>query len=81
MSDGPEWFAAKRRGLGAGPPIAWQGWAVLAAFASVICIALVIFGPDDPLALTMVLPAIAALCIVIARTTKGGWGWHWGKRE
>ena len=32
MSDEPEWFAARRYGIGSGPPIAWQGWAVLGAY-------------------------------------------------
>ena len=32
MSDGPEWFAPKRFGYGAGLPISWQGWALTAAF-------------------------------------------------
>jgi len=32
MSDGPEWFAPKRFGYGAGLPISWQGWTLTAAF-------------------------------------------------
>ena len=39
MSDRPEWFAPKRYGLGAGLPIAWQGWAVLAVFIAIIGVA------------------------------------------
>ena len=81
MSDRPEWFAPKRRGFGAGLPIAWQGWAVMAAFGIVIGISLLIFGPDDLRALAIVLPAIAGLAIIMARTTKGGWRWRWGDRE
>ena len=29
---GPEWFAAKRYGLGSSLPISWQGWVVLLVF-------------------------------------------------
>ena len=32
--DGPEWFAPKRYGYGAGLPIAWQGWAVIVGLSS-----------------------------------------------
>jgi len=78
MGDRPEWFAPKRRGIGAGLPIAWQGWAVLAAFGIVIGIALWIFGPDDLRALAIVLPAIVGLTIIMARTTRGGMRWRWG---
>ena len=72
------WFAPKRYGLGAGLPIAWQGWAVLALFALVVGAAFLLFGPDDPKALAIVIPAVLALLIVTARTTRGGWRWRWG---
>ncbi|QNN64945.1 hypothetical protein H9L12_12150 [Sphingomonas rhizophila] len=81
MSDRPEWFAPKRYGLGAGWPIAWQGWAVLAAFMLLVGIALLIFGPDDPAALAIVIPAVIGLAIVTALTTRGGWRWRWGNED
>ena len=81
MTDRREWFAPKRYGLGAGLPIAWQGWAVLAAFLLLVGLVVLAFGPTNPLALTIVLPAIAALLLVVARTTRGGWRWHWGDRD
>ena len=81
MSDRPEWFAPKRYGLGAGWPIAWQGWAVLALFMAAVGLALILFGPDDLGALAIMLPALAALLIVTALTTKGGWRWRWGKDD
>ena len=76
-----EWFAPKRYGLGAGWPIAWQGWAVLALFMLAVGIALLLFGPDDLRAFAIVGPAMAALLIVTALTTKGGWRWRWGEKE
>lgn len=81
MNDRREWFAPKQYGLGAGLPIAWQGWAVLAAFLLSIGLVALAFGPTNPLALTIVLPAIAALLVVVARTTRGGWRWRWGERD
>ena len=81
MNERPEWFAPRRYGLGAGRPIAWQGWAVLAVFLLLVAVAILAFGPTDPLALTIVVPAIAALLVVVVRTTRGGWHWRWGERE
>ncbi len=81
MSDRPEWFAPRRYGLGAGLPMAWQGWAVLAAFLLVIGLAILLFGPDNPAALVIIVPAIAALLIVTALTTRGGWRWRWGNGD
>ena len=78
MNDRPIWFAPKRYGLGAGWPIAWQGWAVLALFMAVVGATLLLFGPDDPRGLAIVLPALVTLLIVAALTTKGGWRWRWG---
>ena len=81
MADRPEWFAAKRYGIGAGWPIAWQGWAVLAFFMLCVGFALLLFGPDDIRGLAIVLPAIAALALVTGLTTRGGWRWRWGEEE
>jgi hypothetical protein len=78
MNDRPEWFAPKRYGMGAGLPIAWQGWALLAGFTAVIGLSIWLFGKDNPRALAIVLPAIAVLLIVTAKTTRGGWRWRWG---
>ena len=36
MSDGPEWFAPKRYGYGAGLPISWQGWAITLGFVAIV---------------------------------------------
>ncbi len=76
-----EWFAPKRYGLGAGLPIAWQGWAVLVLFMLAVGGALLLFGPDNPAALAIILPATGALLIVTALTTRGGWRWRWGGKD
>ena len=81
MSDLPEWFAPKRYGFGAGLPIAWQGWAVLLAF--ILLIVAIGLGLDGRPALqaSILFPAIAALLLITARTTRGGWRWRWGEKE
>jgi len=81
MSDGPEWFAPKRYGLGSGLPISWQGWAVTLAYVALIA-GLVFWLKDRPLQMVpaMVLPTIA-LMVICARTTRGGWRWRWGEDD
>jgi hypothetical protein len=78
MSDRPEWFAQRRYGIGSGMPIAWQGWAVLAAFGVLIAPAVLLFGRDDIRRIAIVLPAIAVFLVIAAKTTRGGWHWRWG---
>ena len=41
--DDKAWFAPKRYGYGAGLPVAWQGWALLAGYIAVMlgCVVLV----------------------------------------
>ncbi len=69
----PEWFAPKRFGYGAGLPIAWQGWAVLAAF--VLLLGLAQRLPAVPRLLASVV-LVAALIVVAWFTTAGGWHWR-----
>lgn len=81
MSDGPEWFAAKRYGYGAGVPISWQGWAILLGYMAIVFGLAWAWG-ERPLQLFAVLvPLTAALIVITARTTRGGWRWRWGGKE
>ena len=76
--DHPEWFAPKRYGFGSGLPIAWQGWAVMAAFF-VIAAAAAFYFAERPLILAAILvPATIVLMVITARTTRGSWCWRWG---
>lgn len=76
LSDDP-WFEPKRFGYGAGWPIAWQGWALLAAFL----VPALGFG----LMLERGQYVVGGLCLAIAtglllllakRHTRGGWRWR-----
>jgi len=81
MSDGPEWFAAKRYGYGSGLPIAWQGWALTIGFVAVTILVSVRFG-DRPLQMVALLAPVAIVFMVVcARTTRGGWRWRWGEKD
>ena len=81
MSEGSEWFAPKRFGIGPGIPIAWQGWVLAFAFVAIVA-ALSLLLHDRPAALiaSVILPTIGFLAIA-ARTTRGGWHWRWRRDE
>ena len=81
MSEGPEWFAPKRYGYGAGRPIAWQGWAITLFYVAVIGIAVWMLKPNPAAILAVVVPATLILLSVTARTTRGGWRWRSGEPD
>jgi hypothetical protein len=81
MANGPEWFAPKRYGYGAGLPISWQGWALTLGFFAAT-LGLAIFLQRHPLELIAALvPLTTALLVICSRTTRGGWRWRWGKED
>jgi hypothetical protein len=81
MSSGPEWFAQKRYGFGAGLPIAWQGWAVLGIYMAVVGLAVWLLEPWPLVIAAILVPATFLLVLISARTTRGGWRWRWGRRD
>lgn len=81
MNDGPEWFAAKSHGYGAGLPIAWQGWALLIGFLVLTIGASFLFATQPLVLLSILVPLTAVFVFITARTTRGGWRWRWGKKE
>lgn len=81
MSDGPEWFAPKMFGYGAGVPIAWQGWAILLGYVAIVFAAAKLLGGNPFAVAAIVVPATALLLVITAKTTRGGWRWRWGWRR
>ena len=77
MADGPEWFAAKRFGYGAGLPISWQGWAILLAYLAVVIGAALAFAEAPVALLGVLVPATAVLILITSKTTRGDWRWRW----
>ena len=82
------WFAPKRHGYGAGPPIRWQGWALLGGLplpALAASLARALLSPPwhvPRLAVVVATLAYAVVMIPIAqRHTRGGWRWRWGGRD
>ena len=79
MTDKP-WFAARRYGLGAAYPIAWQGWLLIAGFAAFVGLAVLLLSSVAAI-VALVLPAAILMVITVARKTRGGWRWRWGNRD
>lgn len=75
-------FAPKTFGYGAGLPIAWQGWTLLAGYGVVVtALALLLAEDHQALFVALTLIATAALLLVTARRTRGGWHWRWGGKD
>lgn len=79
------WFAPKRFGYGAGHPIAWQGWALLATYLGSLGFAgwLDGLGSDTAkgAALGLFFAATVLFVSIVAKRTAGGWKWRWGERD
>jgi len=76
-----EWFEQKRYGLGAGRPIAWQGWLVLGVYLVIVIAAAQLADRNPWITGSVVITATALLLVVAARTTRGGWRWRWGDKK
>lgn len=75
------WFRAQSHGYGAGRPIAWQGWVMIAAhLALIVGLARLLHGRPVLMPLALLLAVLAPLPIYRARTD-GGWHWRWGRRD
>lgn len=75
------WFAPKSYGYGAGPPIAWQGWALLLVyFASLGLSAWLVLPRSIGGFIAIVAVATVALVLLCAMKTRGGWHWRWGDK-
>ena len=81
MSDGPEWFAPRRYGYGAGPPISWQGWVITLSFAALGIGAGLLFRNRPYQAIAALIPLISVFMVIAAKTTRGGWRWRWGDED
>jgi hypothetical protein len=73
------WFPAKRFGWGWGFPVAWQGWAVLAAFIALVVGGVFIFPPRTAMiAFAAYVAALSILFIGICWLKGEPPRWHWG---
>lgn len=81
MDDKDAWFAPKRYGYGAGLPIGWQGWAVVGLYVPVVTFASLFVRQSVVAWGAVLLFATAALIVVSATHTRGGWRWRWGEDD
>ncbi|MFP3435210.1 hypothetical protein SB781_36220, partial [Paraburkholderia sp. SIMBA_061] len=74
--DNRPWFRPKSRGYGAGLPIAWRGWVLMALHIALVTGVAVLLR-ERPVLMTafVILAGLAQLPIYHART-EGGWRWR-----
>ncbi len=75
------WFPAKRFGWGWGPPITWQGWAVMAGSLAATLAAMLALLPAHPAAFLIVTLSIMVLLLIICYAKGEPPRWRWGERE
>jgi hypothetical protein len=75
------WFPAKRYGWGWGPPVAWQGWVVLAAFFLLMLAGPFLFPPTRDILAFLVYTVVMCLALVAICYVKGEPpAWRWGDK-
>lgn len=78
MSDDDAWFEPKLYGIGAGLPVRWQGWALVAAYCAAALGAALALGRHRTLLFIVLAVLSAAMIAITAQHTRGGWRWRWG---
>ncbi len=84
MSDEPKfWFPVKRYGWGWGPPVRWQGWAVLVMYLALVGGGIYYFDTRRAaLEFFAYLVALtAAFVAIVALKGEKPVRWRWGKGE
>jgi hypothetical protein len=76
------WFPAKKYGYGWGPPVRWQGWAVIAFYIVAVVGGLAVFPTKERpwYFLAYILVVTAALVAVCAWKGEPP-RWRWGDKE
>ncbi|WP_028640680.1 hypothetical protein [Novosphingobium acidiphilum] len=78
--DDKAWFAPKTFGYGAGLPIAWQGWAMLAVMLGVTFGLYAWLMPAHPGYFSASVIGMTVLAMpLMAYKTRGGWRWRSGR--
>ena len=80
--DEAAWFASKRYGWGAGLPIRWPGWVMVAVVIGLMA-AIQTWVPTDRIGTKgwLLLMVVAAAVVMAARHTRGGWRGRWGSKD
>lgn len=77
------WFPAKTYGWGWGPPVCWQGWAVIFAYIASACVGAKIILTDPRRAYWFFFYMLALTAVMIAVSWWKGEkpGWRWGGKN
>jgi hypothetical protein len=76
------WFRPKQKGIGAGVPISWKGWALFVAYVGAIlavptALQLIIgYEGSVPLRLACVAAISVPFLFIAWKKTEGGWRWR-----
>jgi hypothetical protein len=88
MGDGPQskkiWFPAKTHGWGWGPPVCWQGWAVIAVYVVALAAGGFVILRDDPRSAPVFVGYAFGLSVLLCLVSwwKGEKPeWRWGENE
>lgn len=88
MSEGQDdgaWFEPKTYGLGAGLPIAWQGWVLLAGYLGIVALSafvIEVFGEEGVIiGVPVMIVSTLLFVFIIGSKTRGGMRWRWGKKD
>jgi hypothetical protein len=74
------WFPAKTYGYGWGPPTSWQGWLVMAIFATALAASAIACLPGKHTARFVVCTVLLTLALLLVCWLKGEKPrWRWGK--
>lgn len=76
ISDGA-WFLPTRFGFGAGLPIAWQGWMVVAIHVAVLVGGALLLRSQPAATIAWALITGLVPLPLYAAKTRGGWSWRW----
>jgi len=73
------WFAPKKIGYGAGLPIVWQGWALLAVeVGGTVALMMTLTGARPGIGIAAATGFNVLFMPLIAKKTRGGWKWRNG---
>ena len=81
------WFKPKERGIGAGVPISWKGWALYGAYvASILAVPQLVrlwLGYEGSVSLRLLAVVLISIPFLFAawKKTEGGWRWRRGETD
>lgn len=80
-----DWFAPKKLGYGAGLPIAWQGWVLVAVYIACALVFAVLMETGDfvfmAIGVGFFIAVTVGFVLIAKARTKGGWRFRRGGED